>query len=91
MLLVLKSENQLKRGAEKCRLVRPKVQIISFGKYAVKGNENLYTVECRRNERGEKIVVCNCKANENGMWCYHAAAAVAVHFGWAKQRAESVH
>ncbi len=86
-MFILKSLNQLEKAANKARTVKPVVRIISFGLYSVKGTKgDSYTVECRRNDRNEKIVSCNCKGGERGV-CYHAASVIELHSTLAKHKA----
>jgi hypothetical protein len=88
MRLVLSNpRKQLNNGFEKCRQMRPKVSLNgAVGNYKVKGNDNLYNVHLWRDERGNKLAECQCKANENGMFCYHIAAAFLAHVGIMRQR-----
>lgn len=86
-MFILNSKNQLEKAIEKARKVRTKVRFLSFGCYAVKGAKgNFYTVKCERADNGEKQVICECKGGESGLVCYHAAAALSLHIGLAKQR-----
>jgi hypothetical protein len=88
-MFVLESKNQLEKAIAKAMKTRTQVKFISFGTYAVKGTKgNFYTVICERGEHGEKIVKCACKGAENGLVCYHAASALSLHVGLAKQRKE---
>lgn len=85
-MFILKSISQLEKAAAKARTVKPVVRIVSFGVYAVKGSQNdVYTVECKRNDRNEKVVSCNCKGAERGV-CYHAASVLELHSTLAKHR-----
>jgi hypothetical protein len=81
-LVISNPEKQMKNGFEKCRQMHPKVFLNGgIGSYKVKGNENIYNVQLFRDERGQKLAECCCKANENGMFCYHIAAAFLLHTG----------
>ena len=81
-LVISNPEKQLKNGFEKCRAMHPKVSLNgAVGSYKVKGNENIYNVKLFRDDRGQKLAECCCKANENGMFCYHIAAAFLAHTG----------
>ena len=85
-MFILTNLNQLEKAANKARTIKPTVRIITFGVYAVKGSKNdVYTVECRRNDRNEKVVSCNCKGAERGV-CYHSAAVIELHSTLAKHR-----
>jgi hypothetical protein len=74
-------EKQMKNAIAKCFSLekKPHVKMRRAGEYEVIGNENRYTVKMRIGEQGAKIIDCNCKAGENGMICYHAAAALPIH------------
>ena len=86
-LVLSNPQKQLKNGFEKCRELHPKVSMNgAIGNYHVIGNENKYNVKLFRDERGQKIAECCCKANEHGMFCYHIAAAVLLHTGIMRQR-----
>ncbi len=85
-MFILTNLNQLEKAATKARKVKPTVRMIAFGLYAVKGsNGDSYTVECRRNDRNEKVVDCSCKGAERGV-CYHAASVIELHSTLAKHR-----
>jgi hypothetical protein len=89
-MFILQSKDQLEKAIAKAMKTRAKVKFISFGVYQVSGSKgNFYTVVCERSERGEKIVKCACKGAEKGLVCYHAASALSLHVGLAKQRKES--
>lgn len=83
-------EQQLKNAIAKCRNLetKPRVKMIQPGKYSVIGNQNQYTVKMRIDERNHKIIECNCRAGEEGMPCYHSAAALALHSGIIMAKAE---
>lgn len=86
-LVISNPEKQMKNGFEKCRLMHPKVSMNgAIGSYKVKGNENIYNVNFMRDQRGNKLAECQCKANEHGMFCYHIAAAFLLHTGIMRQR-----
>ena len=64
-MFILTNLNQLEKAATKARNIKPIVRMIEFGVYAVKGSKgDSYTVECRRNDRNEKVVACNCKRRD---------------------------
>ncbi|HEX9960966.1 MAG TPA: SWIM zinc finger family protein [Pyrinomonadaceae bacterium] len=84
-MFILKGIEQLQNAINKARKARPVVKFRSFGNYSVKGSPGFYTVICRKDERGNKTVICECKGAERGLVCYHAAA-LALHVGIAKQR-----
>ncbi len=88
-MFILESKAQLEKAITKAKKTRATVKFISFGVYAVSGSKgNFYRVECKRNERGEKQVSCDCKAGQSvkPLPCYHSAAALSLHVGLARQR-----
>jgi hypothetical protein len=86
-MFILKGIEQLQNAINKARQVRPVVKFRSFGNYSVRGSKGWYTVICRKDEKGNKTVACECKGAEKRLVCYHSAAALAVHTGIARQRA----
>jgi hypothetical protein len=85
-MFILQSAAQLEKAIIKAKKTRATVKFISFGVYAVSGSKGFYTVKCERGERGEKIVNCECLGASKGLVCYHAASALALHTGLARQR-----
>jgi hypothetical protein len=85
-MFILKGIDQLQNAIAKAKATRPAVKFRSFGNYSVRGSRGFYTVICRKDESGNKLVQCECKGAEKGLVCYHAAAALAVHTAVAKQR-----
>lgn len=85
-MFILKGKEQLEKAIEKAKKLRPRVEFDRFGRYRVSGSKGYYTVICRKDERGIKAVECTCKGAEKGYVCYHAAAALSVHIGIARQR-----
>lgn len=63
-MFILKNRQQLENAIAKARKVKPRVRIIAFGVYAVKGSNGNYTVKCERTAKGEKQVLCDCKGGE---------------------------
>ena len=89
-MFILQSEKQIERAVTKARAVKPRVRILGFGLYEVRGAKgNAYQVRCKRDNQGYKTVGCNCQAGANGQVCYHAAAAVGAHIALAEQRQTS--
>jgi hypothetical protein len=87
-MFILNNLSQLEKAANKARTVKPIVRIKSFGVYAVQGSKgNFYTVECKRNERGEKVVICQCRGAERGLVCFHSASVLELHCTLAKHKA----
>ncbi len=86
-MFILKTKTQLEKAIAKARKVRCAVKFQSFGNYKVSGsNGAVYEVKCERTAAGEKAVICGCKGAEKGLVCYHAAAALSLHVGLARQQ-----
>jgi hypothetical protein len=86
-MFILKDKTQLERAIEKAKKIRPRVEFDCFGRYRVSGSKGgYYVVVCKRSGNGYKTVECACKASERGLVCYHAAAALSLHVGLARQR-----
>jgi hypothetical protein len=85
-MFILKGIEQLEKAIAKAKKVRPRVEFDRFGRYRVSGSKGFYTVVYRKDERGYKTVDCTCKGAERGLVCYHAASALSLHIGLAKQR-----
>ena len=86
-MFILKGIDQLTKAIAKAKKLRPSVKFDHFGRYRVSGTAGgYYTVVCRKDSRGIKAVECTCKGGEQGLVCYHAAAALSLHIGLAKQR-----
>ncbi|HQU85892.1 MAG TPA: hypothetical protein PKY59_22390 [Pyrinomonadaceae bacterium] len=86
-MFILKAKTQLEKAIEKAKQIRPRVEFDSFGRYRVSGSKGgYYTVICKRSENNYKTVECTCKGAEKGLVCYHAAAALSLHIGLARQR-----
>jgi len=85
-MFVLKGIEQLEKAIAKAKKLRPRVEFGSFGHYRVSGSKGFYTVICRKDERGIKTVDCTCKGAERGLVCYHAASALSLHIGLARQQ-----
>ncbi len=88
-MFILESKAQLEKAIAKAMKTRTTVKFIKFGVYSVSGSKgNFYTVECRK-VGNEKQVICECLGASKGLVCYHAASALSLHVGLAKQRKES--
>lgn len=85
-MFILKGVDQLQNAIAKAKKVRPRVGFDHFGRYRVSGSKGYYTVICRKDNRGIKAVECTCKAGEEGLVCYHSAAALSLHIGLARLR-----
>ena len=86
-MFILKNRQQLERAIAKALKVRPRVEYDHFGRYRVSGSKGgFYTVICKKSDNGYKTVQCTCKGAEKGLACYHAAAALSLHIGLARQQ-----
>lgn len=85
-MFILKDKSQLERAIAKALKIRPRVQFVNFGRYQVSSSKGFYTVVCCKDESGQKVVACGCKGAEKGLACYHAAAALSLHIGLARQQ-----
>ncbi len=85
-MFILESKAQLEKAIAKAMKVRTSVKFIKFGVYSVSGSKgNFYTVECKK-IGNQKQVICECKAADKGLVCYHAAGALSLHIGLVRQR-----
>ncbi|MDQ3749998.1 MAG: SWIM zinc finger family protein [Acidobacteriota bacterium] len=86
-MFILKGKQQLEKAIERAKQIRPRVEFDCFGRYRVSGSKGgFYTVICKKSENNYKTVECTCKGGESGLVCYHAAAALSLHIGIARQR-----
>ncbi len=86
-MFILKDKTQLENAIAKAKKIRPRVEFDRFGKYRVSGSKGgFYIVICKKSDNGYKTVECACKAGEQGLACYHAASALSLHIGLARQR-----
>ncbi len=85
-MFILKGIEQLEKAIAKAKKLRPRVEFDRFGRYRVSGSKGYYTVICRKDDRGIKAVECACKGAEKGLVCYHAASALSLHIGLARQK-----
>lgn len=86
-MFLLKGIEQLERAIAKAKFLRLKVKFDHFGRYRVSGSKGgYYTVICKKSDNGYKTVACTCKGAEKGLVCYHAASALSLHIGLARQR-----
>ena len=86
-MFILKEIGQLANAITKAKKIRPRVEFDRFGRYRVSGSHGgFYTVVCKRSDNNYKLVTCTCKGAEKGLVCYHAAAALSLHVGLARQR-----
>ena len=85
-MFILKGIEQLEKAIAKAKKIRTRVEFGGFGRYRVSGSKGFYTVICSKDERGVKTVACTCKGAEKGLVCYHAASALSLHVGLARQQ-----
>jgi hypothetical protein len=86
-MFILKTKSQLDKAIAKAKQMRPRVEFDAFGRYRVSGTKGgYYTVICKKSENNYRLVECTCKGGTKGLVCYHAAAALALHTGLARQR-----
>lgn len=86
-MFILNAKTKLENAITKAKKMRPTVKFNYFGQYRVSGSKDgYYTVTCKRSDNGYKLVECTCKGAERGLPCYHAAAALSLHVGLARQR-----
>ncbi len=74
-MIKLTTENTTK-AIERCRKLKPQVRFIADRIFSVKSsnNTNSYTVRFDV-KNGEKFGLCECKASERGLVCYHIIGA----------------
>ena len=86
-MFILKTKTQLDKAITKAIQIRPRVEFDHFGRYRVSGSKGgFYTVICKKSDNNYQLVACTCKDGEKRLVCYHAAAALALHTGLARQR-----
>ncbi|HEX8288737.1 MAG TPA: SWIM zinc finger family protein [Pyrinomonadaceae bacterium] len=86
-MFILKAKTQLEKAIAKAKQLRPTVKFDHFGRYRVSGSKGgYYTVICKKSDNGYKTVECTCRGGQEGFACYHAAAALSLHIGIARQR-----
>jgi len=73
-MIELTKENTQK-AIERCRQLKPQVRFIEDRTFAVKSANNSNVYKVRFNvENGKKFGLCECKASERGLICYHLVA-----------------
>ena len=86
-MFILKEKSQLEKAITRAKQIRPRVEFDAFGRYRVSGSKGgYYIVICKKSDNNYRLVECTCKAAERGLVCFHAAAALALHTGLARQR-----
>ena len=78
-MIKLTTENT-QRAIERCKQLKPKVRFIAERTFAVQSanNGNVYQVRFDV-QNGAKLGLCECRAAEKGMVCYHIVAAATVN------------
>lgn len=74
-MIKLTTENTV-RAIERCKQLKPKVHFLADRTFSVKSanNTNSYTVRFDVKD-GEKFGLCECKASERNLVCYHIIGA----------------
>lgn len=72
--------NNTAKAVERCKQLKPRVHFVAERTFEVSSarNSNVYTVKFDV-QNGKKLAVCNCKASERGLVCYHIAGAAQVN------------
>lgn len=82
-MLILESLSQLESAAARAAVKQPKLKVIDFGVYEVSGSKGQwYTVTCKRDGAGTRIVFCSCEdthPRRGNTVCYHIPPAVGAH------------
>ncbi len=83
------SQKSIQAAISKARQVKPRVTVVSYGKFEVCGSKgDCYTVQFTADSAGGLVVICGCKGSQNGRPCYHgASAAGAYKLQWSEKRA----
>jgi 3-keto-L-gulonate-6-phosphate decarboxylase len=82
-------ETEIAKAVKRARELHPTVRVIRFGQYLVSGSHGKrYTVRCYRDQRGHKIIDCDCRT-QDGVACKHGMAAVPLHIWMAESKHES--
>ncbi len=78
-MIKLTTENTAK-AIERCKKLKPTVRFVNDRVFAVQSanNTNSYTVRFDVKD-GEKFGLCECKASERGLVCYHIIGAATVN------------
>jgi len=78
-MIKLTTENTTK-AIERCRKLKPQVRFLAERTFSVKSsnNTNSYTVRFDVKD-GERFGLCECKASERGLVCYHIIGAATVN------------
>jgi 3-keto-L-gulonate-6-phosphate decarboxylase len=71
-------ETEIAKAIERARQIHPRVSVIRFGVYAVTASQGRHIVRCYRDERGQKIVDCDCQTRD-GIACRCGVAVLPLH------------
>ncbi|HMS38919.1 MAG TPA: hypothetical protein PKE69_01745 [Pyrinomonadaceae bacterium] len=73
-MIKLTTENT-QRAIERCKQLKPTVRFVADRTFKVESanNGNVYQVRFDV-QNGEKFGICECKASERGLVCYHLVA-----------------
>ncbi len=78
-MIILTAENT-EKAIKRCKELKPKVKFLKDRMFVVysANNSNVYHVKFDV-KNGEKFGVCECKASEKGLVCYHLVAGATVN------------
>jgi hypothetical protein len=89
-MILLENLSQLNEARKRADKLKPRIFILEYGQYEVTGSKgDVYTVGCRVNDSGQKIVYCSCEERyprRPNSACYHIAAALSLHIYLANGR-----
>lgn len=71
-------ETKIAKAIERAKKMHPRVSVIRFGVYAVTASQGRHIVRCYRDEKGQKIVDCDCKTRD-GIACRCGVAVLPLH------------
>ena len=78
-MIKLTTENTAK-AIERCRKLKPRVRFIAERVFSVKSANNTISYTVRFDvKNGERFGLCECKASERGLVCYHIIGAATVN------------
>lgn len=81
-MIILEHLFQLEDATRRAIEKKPALRIIAFGHYEVQGTSKVwYTVTCKRNESGQRIIHCTCDKGyrHKNVACYHMVPAIGAH------------
>jgi hypothetical protein len=82
-MIILHTLDQLATAAKKAAEVKPRLRVIGFGSYEVRGSKgDWYSVTCKKDAAGNRLVFCSCEEKgrrRQGYICYHIVPAVGAH------------